>query len=230
MLANGWIGKCNRFSGIVVKKSRRDGVSWLWCRQSQLYSSNTVEQSVPLIGLLGVLEDRNGSFMHGPREGPPLIRNALYCESGNSFTEHGFDLSEALVDCGDIECKDQSASALYEAVAPKVTDIMYRRNMLPLFLGGDHSVSGSLVKAVSTTIAAPLYIVHFDAHPDIYENFEGNPSSHASQFARILEQRGLCAGLISLGIRTLTPHQRQQYSKYDVKVLEAKDFPSHVRL
>lgn len=57
----------------------------------------------------------------------------------------------------------------------------------PLVLGGDHSISYPVVRAVSEVLGGPVDILHLDAHPDIYEAFEGNHYSHASPFARIME-------------------------------------------
>lgn len=57
----------------------------------------------------------------------------------------------------------------------------------PLVLGGDHSISFPVVRAVSEQLGGPVDILHLDAHPDIYDAFEGNKYSHASSFARIME-------------------------------------------
>ena len=54
-------------------------------------------------------------------------------------------------------------------------------------LGGDHSISYPVVRAVSEKLGGPVDILHLDAHPDIYHAFEGNKYSHASSFARIME-------------------------------------------
>ena len=62
-----------------------------------------------------------------------------------------------------------------------------------------------------------LTILHFDAHSDIYHNFQNNPLSHASPFARIMENN-LASRLIQVGIRTLSNHQRDQIKKFDVEV------------
>lgn len=57
----------------------------------------------------------------------------------------------------------------------------------PLVLGGDHSISFPVVRAVSEKLGGAVDILHFDAHPDLYHDFEGNYYSHASPFARIME-------------------------------------------
>jgi agmatinase len=66
-------------------------------------------------------------------------------------------------------------------------------------------------------------VLHFDAHPDLYEDFEGNRYSHACPFARIMEH-GLARKLVQVGIRTLNAHQKAQAKKYDVKIVEMDDF------
>jgi arginase family enzyme len=68
-----------------------------------------------------------------------------------------------------------------------------------------------------------LSILHFDAHPDIYDQFEGSRRSHASPFARIMES-GLVERLVQIGIRTMVGHQREQAEKFGVEVVEMKDW------
>src|SRR5690606_28940578 len=61
------------------------------------------------------------------------------------------------------------------------------------------------------------------AHADLYDDFEGNPHSHASPFARIMEHR-LAKRLVQVGIRTLNPHQREQAKHFGVEIIEIKDW------
>lgn len=70
-----------------------------------------------------------------------------------------------------------------------VTEILFavQEPLRPLVLGGDHSITYPVVRAVSEKLGGPVDILHFDAHPDIYDCFEGNKYSHASSFARIME-------------------------------------------
>jgi arginase family enzyme len=57
----------------------------------------------------------------------------------------------------------------------------------PLVLGGDHSISFPVIRAVSEKLGGPVDVLHLDAHPDNYDAFEGNIYSHASSFARVME-------------------------------------------
>ena len=99
--------------------------------------------------------------------------------------------------------------------------------LIPLIVGGDHSITFPICRAINETLNEPLTIVHFDAHPDLYESYDGNKNSHASPFARICEIPGLCNRLIQLGIRTTNDHQRTQQSKFGIFSLSAKSFPAH---
>jgi arginase family enzyme len=76
------------------------------------------------------------------------------------------------------------------------------------------------VRAISPE-SDSLTIVHFDAHPDLYENFEGNRFSHACPFARIMES-SLCKRLIQIGIRSATGPQREQMETFGVELFEMR--------
>ncbi|RYG68875.1 hypothetical protein EON64_04140 [archaeon] len=177
------------------------------------------------IGLLGVCEDRNSSYLQGSALAPKLIRQALMCDSSNSYSELYVDVAPSIKDFGDVLPELPSAESLCRAIRPKLEEIVKRECRTPLILGGDHSISYPVIASLVDVIQKPVVVVHFDAHPDLYDDFEGNPWSHASPFARILENKALCRQLISFGIRTANRHQREQMEKYSVHVIEARDFP-----
>jgi arginase family enzyme len=142
----------------------------------------------------------------------------------------GIDVKAELKDFGDVTPINPTTTAIFESIDPIFFQI-FKSNMSPMVLGGDHSVTYSIMKSIRRYLNEPCVIVHFDAHPDIYDNFMDNVDSHASPFARIMEHQGeLCRKLISIGIRTATSHQREQIAKYNVETIEAKDFPSKGRL
>ena len=94
--------------------------------------------------------------------------------------------------------------------------------MVPIFLGGDHMVTFPIVAGLAA-VHGPLNILHFDAHPDLYDDFAGDPLSHASPFARIME-RGLATRLVQVGIRTLNRHCREQGERFGVEMVEMRGF------
>jgi arginase family enzyme len=78
-------------------------------------------------------------------------------------------------------------------------------------------VTYPVLAGIAAAGRAPPQIVHIDAHSDLYDDFEGDPLSHASPFARIME-RGLAAGLTQLGIRTPNAHLTAQAERFGAKV------------
>ena len=183
-------------------------------------SVNPSSESSAVVQLLGLPTDVNSSFLRGTAAAPALIRQALYSDSSNASAEDGRELGKQirLFDHGDLVLTETSSDhALISAAATSAC----RAGPL-LSLGGDHSVTFPVIEALAK-VHGPLNILHFDAHPDLYDNFLDNPRSHASPFARILE-RGLAARLVQVGIRTLNSHQAEQAERFKVEIVGWKDF------
>lgn len=176
--------------------------------------------------LLGVPFDGNSSFLRGAGDAPPKIREALRCHASNSWTETGVDLSgpDAYHDAGDISFTEENPFSEIE----KSVSALIEQGKRPVCLGGDHSITYPIVKACARHYSQ-LTIIHFDAHPDLYYDFEGNRLSHASPFARIMES-GLAKRLVQIGIRTINDHQREQANKFGVEVVEMRDLPGYGKL
>jgi len=176
--------------------------------------------------LLGIPFDGYSSYLRGAGEAPAKIREALRCDASNTWTETGVDLGVAGVygDAGDLAFADKGAFAAIEAGVGGLLEEGKR----PVSLGGDHSITYPIVKAVARRYAE-LTIFHFDAHPDLYEEFEGNRLSHACPFARIMEA-GLAKRLVQVGIRTANGHQRQQAQRFGVEMVEMRMLPGYEKL
>jgi arginase len=168
---------------------------------------------------IGLPYDGSSSFLPGAAEAPPRIREALRSPAGNAWTETGVDLGApgTLHDAGDVRLPPGAeVRREIEGAVARLLEEGFR----PLALGGDHSVTYPVLRAVRR--AHPrLTIVHVDAHPDLYEEFEGDRYSHACPFARILEEE-LCDRLVQVGIRTLNGHQRAQAERYGVEVYDMR--------
>jgi len=179
------------------------------------------------IALLGIPHDSNSSFLRGAAAAPPKIRAELWSEANNSWTESGIDLSLPGVvrDHGDLSFSDTRDD--WEVIETGAYDILSAPGPA-IFLGGDHAITHPVLRAVRRHHPA-LTILHFDAHPDIYRDFGGNPRSHASPFARIMEEH-LTDRLIQLGIRTATGHQRDQIARYGVEMIEAQHWRDDLTL
>ena len=161
-----------------------------------------VMKTTGLPTLLGIPFDGYSSYLRGAGDAPPKIREALRCDASNSWSESGVDLGVAEVfgDAGDLAFAEKDAFAAIEAGVGALIEAGKR----PLSLGGDHSITYPIVKAFARRYTE-LTIFHFDAHPDLYDEFEGNRLSHACPFARIMEA-GLAKRLVQVGIRTINRH------------------------
>ncbi|MCE9601771.1 MAG: agmatinase [Gemmatimonadetes bacterium] len=192
------------------------------------------------VALLGVPTDVNSSFRRGPAAAPARIREILTSDVGNPATESGAELGHEieLIDAGDVEIREDATDA--ERISARVSALVSpsgsaassaaaerdETTLVPLVLGGDHSITYPVVRALAA-IHGPLHILHIDAHCDLYDDFEGNPHSHASPFARIMEQ-GLASRLVQVGIRTLNRHQREQAQRFGVEIIPMLEFTSRM--
>ncbi|MDW3195324.1 MAG: agmatinase [Cytophagales bacterium] len=176
-----------------------------------------------MIQLLGIPYDLNSSFLRGPSYAPPRIRLADKEGSANQFTEDVLEIKEGVIyhDTGDLMFEDPAPKAVFQTIKSNIASLIKNGDQV-LSLGGDHSVSDPIISAFAEQYSG-LHILHLDAHADLYEDFEGNPYSHASPFARIMEE-GKVSGLTQVGIRTFNSHQKEQAERYGVNIVEAKDF------
>jgi arginase len=133
----------------------------------------------------------------------------------------------AFVDAGDLDFARLDGAAAFESIERKI-DSLVQSWQRPVSLGGDHSITYPILRAFAR-YHAPLTILHFDAHPDLYDEFEGSCFSHACPFARIMEEK-LAARLVQIGIRTMVRHQREQAAKYGVEVVEMRSLPAYDRV
>ncbi len=175
------------------------------------------------VAILGVPYDASSSFLRGAAGGPGAIREALWTEAGNSWTESGIDLREAALDDeGDLWFVEgepgEEGRGRIEGAVERIVDSGRR----PLVLGGDHSITYPALRGLRTRHPR-LTVVHLDAHPDLYDEFEGDRYSHACPFARVMEER-LTDRLVQVGIRTINGHQREQARRFGVEVIEMRDW------
>lgn len=172
--------------------------------------------------VVGVPLDENSSFLRGPALAPARIRAALASGAMNLCTEEGDDLGarDDWHDAGDLVLRGHGAEAIAEierGIAERIAE-----GSRVLSLGGDHSITYPIVRAVAA-LHPGLTILHIDAHPDLYDEFEGSRISHACPFARIMEEQ-LALRLVQVGIRAMNPHQQAQAERFGVEVIPMRAF------
>ena len=185
--------------------------------------------TIPRVALLGVCYDGSSSYLRGAAGAPPVIRQALWSEAGNPWTELGIDLSTAALDDeGDLTPAENEDPAQVRRAIEEAVRHIAQSGRRPLVLGGDHSVTYPVLRGFRPSHSR-LSILHFDAHADLYDEFQGDRYSHACPFARIMEE-GFADRLVQIGIRTMTGHVRQQVKRFGVEVIEMKDWRDGMKL
>lgn len=176
------------------------------------------------VALLGLPYDASSSYLRGPADAPQRIREALASDHTNGWSESLIDVRGGgnLLDVGDATIDGDPREAIERAVARVLSD-----GHRPLSLGGDHSVTYPILRAVRAR-HPKLTILHLDAHTDLYEDYEGDRYSHACPFARIMES-GLADRLVEVGIRTLSAHQQAQAERFGVEVIDMCAWSNGVR-
>ncbi len=173
--------------------------------------------------IFGAPTDCAAGFRPGARWGPQAVREAS-CWMSDFCTKDGEYLRDklSLVDEGDINFDTDHLSeidALIEAKARKIISA----GALPVLLGGDHSVTLPVVKALGKT-----GLIYFDAHPDLLTKAHGEKYSHACVLRRVLELGTVSPkNAVIVGLRSPEPPEFQYLKKNKIKfftALEVEDF------
>jgi len=107
----------------------------------------------------------------------------------------------------------------------KIADINNRlltKKLFPMTLGGEHSITaGCIVPFVKKY--KKICILHFDAHADLRENYNGEKFSHASAMRRCLDYKNV--SIISFGIRNISQEEIPflKKNKSRINIFWAKD-------
>jgi len=148
-----------------------------------LWSGLWSDDSAAEIGVLGVPFDNATSYRKGTSFAPAKIRELTPHLA--PVTEEGHRLGGLRVrDYGDMST-DLNWKRYFAAVEAEAAQAL--RHPLALFLGGDHSVTIPLVAAFSQAVSGRFGVIHFDAHPDLADEYDGHRWSHACTERRVLE-------------------------------------------
>lgn len=185
------------------------------------------ETNKPGVALLGLPVDGMSTFMRGPANAPAAIREVFADDCSNSYAENGLDLGNhpRFFDAGDLSLTE--GEAMVDQIDAGVSSLLESGHRT-LSLGGDHAVTYPVVRAYAKHFPK-LTILHFDAHPDLYDHYNGNRYANACPFARIMEA-GLASRLVQIGIRTLNDHQREQAERFGVEIIEMRHFRDDLKL
>lgn len=151
------------------------------------------------IVIFGAPFDSTTSYRPGARLAPRHMRAESYgLETYSPYQDS--DLENAKIfDSGDLElCFGDTKSALSD-ITERTREIL-NADKLPLMIGGEHLVTFGAVRAV-TEKYPELYIIHFDAHADLRDDYLGAKLSHACVLRRCWELAG-DGHIFQFGIRS----------------------------
>ncbi len=161
----------------------------------------------PDVAIVGAPWDDSTTHRPGARFGPRALR-ALAYGPGTYHLDLGVELFEALdvVDFGDAICAHGMAEASHRAIRVRVGEVA-GRGIIPVVLGGDHSITWPSATAVAEAVGwGKLGVIHFDAHADTADVIDGNLASHGTPMRRLIES-GAVQGrhFVQVGLRGYWP-------------------------
>ena len=103
-----------------------------------------------------------------------------------------------------------------------ITELLIAKKKFPLILGGEHSLTPGAIKPFVKKFGK-LCLLHFDAHADLRNSYNGNKFSHASAIRRCLDSSNV--SVVSFGIRNISSSEISflQKNKKRIKIFWAKD-------
>ncbi len=187
-----------------------DNFGGLALEDSRYETSRAVIFPVPL--------ERTTTYEHGTRNGPAAIiaasRNMelydeeLECEPYKQIGIHTLPPIDTMD--GTL---DEVITELFTAELALLDD-----GKFPVVLGGEHSLTPPLVSAVAKKYK-DLSVLQIDAHADLRDEYQANPSSHACAMRRVVE---VCPA-VQVGIRSLSEEEAKAIPHLRTKIYWAKD-------
>jgi len=163
----------------------------------------------PDVAVVGAPFDNATTNRPGARFGPRALRSLAY-DPGTYHLDLGLEIYEWLevVDFGDAHCPHGRTEASHDNIRARVHEVA-RRGIVPIVLGGDHSITWPAATAVAEHHGfGNVGIVHFDAHADTADIIDGNLASHGTPMRRLIESGAVLGrNFVQIGLRGYWPPQ-----------------------
>ncbi len=153
----------------------------------------------------------------------PVARKLIDYQEGKIRPED-YPEEERLRDASRVEEACRTANQWLE----EVSFGLLRKGKLVGVVGGDHSSPYGLVKALSRC-HREFGILHFDAHDDLRNAYEGFTHSHASIMYNLLQEKSV-SKLVQVGIRDLCPEEQDFAARNPERICQFPDVFLHKRL
>jgi agmatinase len=133
-----------------------------------------------------------------------------------------------MADCGDVDVVPTSIERTFERIQQAI-DAVIVAGALPLVVGGDHSVTLPILRSLARRHGR-VGLVHFDAHPDTWDEYFGSKFFHGTPFRRALEE-GLIDPhrMIQVGIRgpLYGPEDFALHDEHGIEVIRIETVKEH---
>ncbi len=139
------------------------------------------------VGLIGVPFDSATTNRPGARHGPRQLRDlSTMIRLVNQATRIAPFHTSRCADLGDVAVNPLSIEDTVARIAAHYGEVR-TAGVVPLSAGGDHLVSWPILRGLVGT-GAPVGMIHFDAHSDLYDRYFGGFDSHGTPFRRAIEE------------------------------------------
>lgn len=140
------------------------------------------------VALVGIPFDGGTSYRPGARYGPRAIRDqsSLIRPWHPVLKVAPFDRLR-VADYGDIDVAPISIERTMTAVEREI-GLLLAHGAVPVVVGGDHSITLPVLRAIAKR-HGPVGVVHFDAHPDTWDEYFGSKYFHGTPFRRAVEEQ-----------------------------------------
>jgi agmatinase len=172
-----------------------------------LTEPSQLDEWQPHVAIVGAPYDNSTTNRPGARFGPRAIRSQAY-EPGSYHMDLGIEIFDYLevVDFGDAYCPHGQTDVSLANIKARVSEVA-RRGIIPITLGGDHSITWPAATAVAEVKGfGNVGMVHFDAHADTADILYGNLASHGTPMRRLIESGAIPGkNFVQVGLRGYWP-------------------------
>lgn len=155
-------------------------------------------------GIAGVAWDGSVTNRSGARLGPRAIREASQMLCNDQHPYFNTRLNDHCSDHGDLLLPNTSLTAMRKSLEKAAVPLIRGQHMV--WLGGDHSITLSLLRAYYRVYNRSMAVIHFDAHCDTWTDHFGEPSGHGTWvYEAFKEKLVIPECFVQVGLRSSGP-------------------------
>lgn len=187
------------------KKRKKEKICWA-------NTTNFADSDVVIVGIPN--EVGSQARRRGTSKAPDTIRRVSNLMDVYNYKETAL----ALPSNGNLETKVYDYGNVPKKQIPQVFDKIVSSSKIPIAIGGDHSNTAQILKAISKS-SGPISLVYFDAHPDFIgskRNYYGSVIYDSLPFIDAKSS-------VLVGIRSPEKEELENIRKHDLRVITPFD-------